>query len=34
VRAEIAGAPGVLGAGAAQALPFADGTTWFQAVTR
>lgn len=34
IRTEIAGAPGVLAAGAAQALPFAESTMWFQALTR
>jgi predicted permease len=30
----VASTPGVAGAGAAQALPFAEGASWFQALTR
>jgi len=34
LSSEVAQAPGVVAAGAAQALPFAEGATWFQALTR
>jgi predicted permease len=34
LREEVSRAPGVVAAGAAQALPFAEGPTWFQALTR
>jgi putative ABC transport system permease protein len=34
LRDEVSRAPGVVAAGAAQALPFAEGATWFQALSR
>jgi predicted permease len=34
LRDEVSRAPGIVAAGAAQALPFAEGATWFQALSR